>query len=124
MTITPYLLYEDVAGALEFLAGAFGFETLGEEVLDEEGRITHAAMKVGDGVIMMGFPGPGYQNPKRLGQATQHLYVYVENVDMHFERSREAGARILEEPLDTAYGDRRYGAEDPEGHHWYFARPL
>jgi len=25
---------------------------------------------------------------------------------------------------DAFYGDRRYGAEDVEGHHWYFAQRV
>jgi uncharacterized glyoxalase superfamily protein PhnB len=79
-------------------------------------------MQLGEGLIMMGYPGPKYKNPKRLGQATQSLYVNVDDVDEHFARARKAGARILEEPKDTLYGDRRYGAEDPEGHQWYFAQ--
>ena len=33
-------------------------------------------------------------------------------------------ARRLEQPADTAYGHRRYGAEDPEGHQWYFAQEI
>ncbi len=31
MSITPYLLYEDVAGALKFLAKAFGFRKYGTQ---------------------------------------------------------------------------------------------
>jgi uncharacterized glyoxalase superfamily protein PhnB len=54
---------------------------------------------------------------------TQHLYVYVDDVDKHFEHAKRTGARILEEPEDRFYGDRRYGAE-PEGHHWYFAQHV
>jgi uncharacterized glyoxalase superfamily protein PhnB len=81
-------------------------------------------MRLADGVIMMGCPGPEYQNPKRLGHVTQNLYVYVDDVDAHFERAKKAGARILEEPKDQFYGDRRYGAVDPEGHHWYFAQHV
>jgi len=46
----------------------------------------------------------------------------VDYVNAHFERARKAGAAILEEPKDTFYGHRRYGAEDPEGHQWYFAQ--
>lgn len=122
--ITPYLLYEDVAGALEWLTEAFGFEEYGERFHGPEGNVNHAQMKFGDGVIMMGYPGPEYKNPKRLGQATQHLYIYVEDVDMHFERARKAGAAILAEPEDQFYGDRRYGAADPEGHQWYFAQHV
>ena len=124
MAITPYLLYEDVGGALKFLAKAFGFRKCGAQMLGPDRKIRHAAMQLGDDMIMMGCPGAGYRNPKRLGQATQNLYVNVEDVDKHFERARKAGATILEEPAETAYGARRYGAEDPEGHQWSFAQKI
>lgn len=124
MEITPYLLYEDVAGAVKFLAKAFGFRKYGTQMRGPDGRINHAAMRLGDDVVMMGCPGPGYRNPKRLGQATQNLYVNVDDVDRHFRRAKRAGATIIEEPADTHYGHRRYGAADPEGHVWYFAREI
>jgi len=124
MAITPYLLYEDVDGALKFLAKAFGFRKYGAQMRNPDGKTNHAAMKLDDDLIMMGRPGSGYRNPKRLGQSTQSLYVSVENVDKHFERARKAGAHILQEPADTEYGHRRYGAEDPEGHQWYFAQEI
>jgi len=122
MAITAYLFYEDVAGALQFLRTAFGFVKDGPQMKNADGRITHASMKLGKDVVMMGYPGPSYRNPKHLGQATQNLYVNVKDVDKHFLRARKAGAVILEEPKDTPYGARRYGAEDPEGHQWYFAK--
>ena len=121
--ISAYLLYEDVAGALDWLARAFGFrERL--RMPGENGQVLHAEMELADGVIMMGNPGADYRNPKRLGQVTQHLYVYVDDVDGHCEHARQAGAIIIEEPEDQFYGDRRYGAEDPEGHHWFFAQHV
>jgi uncharacterized glyoxalase superfamily protein PhnB len=117
--ITPYLLYEDLRGAMDWLAKAFGF-SLRYPIPD--GEVTHAEMLVGEhGVIMMGCPGPHYRNPKRLGQVTQNLYVRVEGLADHFERAVNAGAIVLEKPSDQPYGDRRYGVEDPEGHRWYFA---
>ena len=61
---------------------------------------------------------------RNVWQATQSLYINVDNVDKHFQRSKKAGAKILEEPEDQFYGDRRYGAEDPEGHQWYFAQEI
>ena len=124
MAITPYLLYEDVGEALKFLRKAFGFKRYGHQMKGEDGKINHAAMQLGEEYVMMGCPGPKYKNPKRLRQATQHLYVDVDDVDKHFERARKAGARILEAPTDTFYGHRRYGAEDPEGHQWYFAEEI
>lgn len=121
--ITPYLFYEDVDTALEFLARAFGFE----EVLrftGEEGYVNHAEMRLGDESIMLGDPGDDFQNPKQLGQATVGIHVYVDDVDAHYERAEAAGAEILQEPTDQEYGDRRYDTKDPEGHYWYFAQQI
>jgi uncharacterized glyoxalase superfamily protein PhnB len=59
-----------------------------------------------------------------VAQATQSLYINVNEVDKHFELAKKVGAKILEEPKDTFYGHRRYGAEDPEGHQWYFAQEI
>jgi PhnB protein len=124
MAITPYLYYEDVAGALKFLSRAFGFRKYGAPMSGPDGKLNHAAMKLGDDLIMMGYPGSKYKNPKRLGQATQSLYINVDDIDKRFERARKAGATILEKPEDKFYGHRRYGAEDPEGHQWYFAQEI
>jgi uncharacterized glyoxalase superfamily protein PhnB len=122
-TITPYLLYEDVAAAIDWLARAFGFEER-LRFADESGRVTHAELTLGDGELFLGSPGPGYRNPTQLGAATCLTHVYVDDVDAHCARAREAGAVIHAEPEDQAYGDRRYDAEDPEGHRWSFAQLL
>jgi PhnB protein len=121
--VTPYLLYEDVAGALDWLGRAFGFrESL--RFQDDAGAITHAEMELDGGEIMLGHPGPDYRNPRRLGETTQLVHVYVDDVDAHFEKAREAGAEIVSEPKDQEYGDRRYDAKDPEGHLWSFAQRM
>ena len=118
--ITPYLLYEDVESALAWLTAAFGLQER-MRLPGPDGRVGHAEMALQDGVVMMGRPGPEYRNPKRIGHVAQELYVYVDDVDAHFARAKRAGATILEEPTDQFYGDRRYRAADPEGHHWCFA---
>jgi PhnB protein len=123
-TITPYLLYEDVDAALEWLTKAFGFVEFGERFSRGKGKTNHAAMKVGDEIIMMGCPLGKYKNPKRLGQVTQHIYINIENVDEHFARAVKAGANVLQPPEDQFYGHRRYGVADPEGHQWYFAQEI
>jgi len=122
-TITPYLLYEDVAGALDWLAEAFGFEEL-LRYDGPDGSVNHAEMRVGGERIMMGDPGPDYRNPKRLGARTSQLYVMVEEVDAHYERAKAAGAEIRKELTDEEYGHRRYDAYDPEGQLWSFAQVV
>jgi uncharacterized glyoxalase superfamily protein PhnB len=122
-TIAPYLLYEDVDAALDFLARAFGFQ---EELryTGPEGYVSHAEMRLGDGVIYMGDPGGDYRNPAHVGARTQMVCVNVENVDAVFEQARAAGAEITEEPSDQAYGERRFMARDPEGHAWSISQLI
>jgi len=52
------------------------------------------------------------------------VYVLVDDVDGHYTRAKDAGARIVEEPNDLPFGHRRYGCRDPQGHEWYFAQPI
>ena len=124
-TITPYVLYEDCAGALDWLAGAFGFEEQLRSIAPDGETVWHAETALGGATIYMGDPGDDYKSPARLGAVTMSLYVYLDtDVDAHFEQAKAAGAEILEEPADQEYGDRRYAAKDPEGHHWFFAQKL
>jgi uncharacterized glyoxalase superfamily protein PhnB len=71
-----------------------------------------------------------YQAEHRLNSplasdvAHSGLFVYVDNVDAHYERARAAGALIDSQPVDQPYGQREYGARDLEGHRWWFATPA
>ena len=46
--------------------------------------------------------------------------MYVDDLDAHFARSTEQGAKIVSEIHQHGY--RRYEAQDLEGHHWTFAQ--
>jgi uncharacterized glyoxalase superfamily protein PhnB len=124
MAITPYLLYRDADAAVAWLTKAFGLRRTRDVYRDADGRINHAALTYGDAWVMLGCPGSDFKNPKILGHATQHLYVDVDDVERHYRRAVKTGATIIEQPKDTPYGARRYGAEDPEGHRWFFAAQL
>ena len=118
--ITPYLYYEDAAKAVDFLTKVCGF-TERFRMPGPDGKVMHAEVQLAEGVVMLGHPGPEYRGPKKLGAATQNVYVYVDKVDEHYAHARKNGATILREPADQFYGDRTYAVEDPEGHHWFFA---
>jgi PhnB protein len=135
-TIVPMLSYEDVAAAIPWLERALGFlERM--RMTNEDGSVGHAELTLGDGVIMLGNPGPNYQSPRHHAESCADarrwsevpyvidgLHVTVDDVDAHFARARDAGARILSEPHDESYGERTYRVEDLEGHRWMFAQPL
>lgn len=122
--ISAGLSYEDPAAALEFLSKAFGFEIRASHS-DPEVGVVHAELELGDGLIMLG-PSSAEErrvSPRSLdGANTQTLYVFVDDVEAHFQRARAAGAVIFREPEDSYYGHRVYGAEDCEGHRWFFGQ--
>ena len=134
-TTIPMLTYEDVGAAADWLCSAFGFRESGERFSDDEGRVTHAELAYGDGVVMLGFASPHYRSPRRHAaeceQAARWLdnpyvvdgvLVLVDDLDEHLARAREAGAEILRGPDDQAFG-RLYSAADVEGHRWMFEQP-
>ena len=120
--LQPYLFYDDVDRALDWLGQAFGFQKR-MVMPGPEGKILHAEMQLADAVIMMGAASEerGMKSPAGLGAVNQSLYVYVDDVDAHCEKARAAGAKIVSEPEDMFWGDRMYYAQDCEGHHWNFA---
>lgn len=135
--ISPALFYDDAAAAIDWLCRAFGFEVV-LKVEGEGGRIEHSELSFGDGLIMVSSPGgsaarenpmPG-KSPRAAGGAnTQCLAVYVDDADAHCELARKGGAKIIDEPATTDYGedywaDRSYRAEDPEGHQWWFMQRI
>jgi PhnB protein len=121
--ITPYLLYEDVDGAVAFLTGAFGFRQR-VRIPGPEGKTVHAEITLEDGVVMMGYSGPDYRSPKSRGGVTQEVYVYVDDVDAHCAAAQAYGAEVIRPLADQFYGDRTYAAADPEGHQWSFAQHV
>jgi uncharacterized glyoxalase superfamily protein PhnB len=48
--------------------------------------------------------------------------VFVDDVDAHYEKTKSAGATVVEELHETIYGERQYGVEDLEGHRWLFSQ--
>ncbi|HEY8130521.1 MAG TPA: VOC family protein [Thermoanaerobaculia bacterium] len=117
-TIFPLLRYNDARGAIRSLCATFGFVEL-FSVPESGPFVRHAQLKLGTNVIMLGSVRPD----ERLG-AGPALYVYVENLDAHFEHARSAGAEIISPPKETDFGAREYHARDLEGHFWVFGTYL
>jgi PhnB protein len=119
--LVPMLAYDDAPAAIDFLTKAFGFEELFRFEMPD-GDIGHAELGW-EGVRLMlasTFPAMGFRSPLRANGYYSQLLVYVEDVDAHHERAREAGATITVPPTDQDHGGRMYRASDPEGHRWLF----
>jgi uncharacterized glyoxalase superfamily protein PhnB len=129
--VIPMIAYEDGFAALDWLARAFGFRERAR-LAGEDGALAHGEMEAGDGLIMLATPTPEYRSPRRHRQSCEQarrwsevpyvidgVLVYVDDLDTHIERARAAGAIILSE-IEEGPPGRRYRAEDPEGHRWFF----
>ncbi|TQS40103.1 VOC family protein [Cryptosporangium phraense] len=116
------LAYLDVWSALDFLTRVFGLVERRESRMEHpEGTL--AWLEIGEGVVMIGQSGRhGLGSPLEVGMATAMLNVYVSDVEEHYRRACEEGARIVSPLEDMFWGDRRYEALDVEGHRWHFAQ--
>ena len=120
--IIPYLVYRDIGAALDFLTRAFGFK--------EEMRVgtpsggMHGEASFQGQLVMMGQGAHerSLKTPQDVGAATMGVFIYLDEVDKHYEVAKAAGAEIVHPPKDVEYG-RTYSAVDPEGHPWFFTAP-
>jgi len=106
-TVTPRIVAANAKHLVEFVKRVF--HATGEYV---ESR--PAVLRIGDSQIMISDAGV-------RGPMTAFLYVYVRDTDAIYRRALEAGARSLEEPSLTPYGDRRCMVEDNWGNTWQIA---
>ena len=108
--VTPRLVVPDVATQVSFLRDVFG--ATGDIETDRP-----AEVRIGDSVIMISSIGERDRFPA-------FLYIYVDDAEEAFRRAVSAGAEVLEEPLDTPYGDRRAMVRDPFGNVFQIAHPM
>ena len=120
-SVTPYLIVDDAAKAIDFYKQAFGAEEKFRLPMGD--RIGHAEIKIGDSFVMLAdeFPDMGHLGPKARGGTTVSLMVYVPDVDSAFKRALDAGAK-QERPVENQFwGDKLGTLTDPFGHKWSLA---
>ena len=117
--------YRDVAAASAWLATAFGFRTKAL-ITGAEGRVSSAHLTLGSGMVLLESVGEtGFDSfmrqPDEIGGAeTQSAYLIVADADAIYARAKAAGAQIVSEIRDEAYGGRGFSCRDLEGHLWNF----
>ena len=127
------LRYERASEAIDWLVRAFGFEVRLREDGDD-GTVVHSELVYGGAVFMVADASKAklayWRAPSEIGGVnTQSLFVYVDDVDAHCQRAREASATIVSLPETHDYGkdywsDRTYECIDCGGHHWSFAERV
>ena len=106
-TVTPRLIVYDAKKLVDFVKQVFG-------ATGDYHPQAPAELRIGDSIVMISETGV-------RDTMSACLYVYVENADATWQRAIDAGARSIEAPLNTPYGDRRGMVKDQWGNTWQIA---
>jgi PhnB protein len=121
-TISPNLVVNDAARAIDFYKRAFGAQEL-FRMNFPNGKVVHAELKIGDSMLMLSdeMPGGKCRAPQSLGGSPVNIFLYVEEVDRVFKQAVDAGAKVEMPLADMFWGDRWGSLTDPFGHSWSLA---
>jgi len=132
-TLTPSLIVNDAAKAIEFYKAALQAVELGR-ANTPDARIMHAELKIGDSIFFLNDEFPEFASqcggqytsasPVTLGGRTGSINLYVESADDWFNRAVSAGATVVMPLMDAFWGDRYGMVSDPFGHVWGFATHI
>ena len=105
--VIPRIAVDDPEGLVEFIQRVF--DASGDF---QEHRPTE--LRIGDSLIMVG-------STVEREPMSAFLYVYVEDTDAAFSSALTLGAKPIEQPQETPYGDRRAMIRDRWGNTWQIA---
>jgi predicted enzyme related to lactoylglutathione lyase len=120
----PYLAVANAREAIAWYTDTFGATVVGEPVLMDDGRVGHAELAIGDGVLYLAdeYPELGGKAPDPRWTPVS-LMLPVPDTDETLERARERGAHVQREAYEN-YGGRNATIVDPFGHRWMLYGPM
>ncbi|MGH3715858.1 MAG: VOC family protein [Micromonosporaceae bacterium] len=118
-TLTPYLVIDGAAAAIDFYRDVFGATTV-QRMDGPGGTVSHAELDFGTGRLQLSDPMPslGLVAPDGTHAVNHSTVLYCDDVDATYQRAVAAGAHSFEEPATFVTGDRFASILDPYGHRW------
>jgi PhnB protein len=119
-TVTPYIVVDNAAKALEFYRNALNAKELLRLPIAGGKKIGHAEIKIGDSQVMLADESPEMdaRSPKTLGGTPASFMIYVDDVVRAYEQAFKAGAKPVQPVQNQFWGDRTGTILDPFGHKW------
>ena len=111
-TVTPWIISRDTSGLIDYLEQAFDAKEL-TRVLNPDGTIGHAEVRIGDAIVMM-FDAKPHWPP-----TPAFMRVYVEDADAVQRDAIAAGGTSITEVTHLFFGDRVGRVLDPFGNLWW-----
>ncbi|MFW0794027.1 VOC family protein [Gordonia sp. CPCC 205515] len=119
----PYLAIAGAREAIDWYVEHLDATLRGEPILMDDGRIGHAELEMGSGVIYLAdeFPDLGLTAPAP-GRVSVSLMLPVDDTDRAVAAAERGGAAVTREPFE-GYGNRTGTIVDPFGHRWMLTGP-
>lgn len=111
-TVAPWVVTDDTGAFLDFVTQVLDGEELGR-VATESGAIGHGEIRIGDTVVLAFDRAPEWPVMPSL------LRVWVPDADTVVEKAVAAGAHVVTEVADSAFGQRGGRIKDPFGNIWW-----
>jgi PhnB protein len=126
--VSPHLVVDDAAAAIDFYVTAFDAVELGR-VPGPDGKLMHAALQINGSTVLLNDDFPEYNEgksatPIALGGTPVTIHLTVTDVDPKFQQAVDAGATVVSPLEDQFWGDRYGVLRDPFGHHWSLGQPV
>ena len=125
-SVTPIIVFRDTRKALDFYKKAFGaIERYAVPGPGGKG-IMHAEFQIGSSIIMTGEESEGmpHKSAQTMGGSPISFYIYLDNVDLAFERAVSAGCTVQMPLSNMFWGDRAGAVNDPFGYNWFLASRI
>jgi uncharacterized glyoxalase superfamily protein PhnB len=123
--IIPSVRSKDAHAGIDWLVRVLGLTK--QAVYDgPDGRVMHAQLTYGAGMLMLGSVSDEGPHAKRFvqpdeigGRETSSLCLIVEDCDAAYAKAKAAGAEMVQELSEPEYGGKAFACKDPEGHVWW-----
>jgi PhnB protein len=124
--LSPYIAVRGAAEAIEFYKKAFGAEELFRLVDPSSGKIGHAELKIGNGLLMISdeYPDFGALSPDSVGGSSTKLHIDVSDAEKTVGSAKAAGATVLRKLELQFYGAKQALLADPFGYSWFISQSV
>ena len=97
-TVTPHLIFDDAATALDWYRQALGAEEKSRAV-GPDGKVIHAELQIGDSRIMLNDAMGGGRSAATFGGSPIGFWIYVPDCDALYNRAVAAGGAVSPGPM-------------------------
>lgn len=124
--LSPYIAIRNAAAAIDFYKQAFGAEELFRLVDPASGKIGHAELRIGNGLLMVSdeYPDFGALSPDSIGGSPVKLHIDVPDAAKVVRDAEAAGGTVLRKLELQFHGCRQALVADPFGYSWFVSEKV